>query len=58
VFEITVVDGGDCQEEGRLVVPHRGKHVDYVTLVIPKSYLVILKRYWWRKIDDEIRHTQ
>ena len=26
-------------------VPHRGKHVDYVTVLIPKSYLVILKRY-------------
>jgi len=28
-----------------LVMPHRGKHVDYVTVVIPTSYLVILKRY-------------
>jgi hypothetical protein len=29
----------------RLVVPHRGKTVDCVTVLIPKSYLVVLKRY-------------
>jgi len=27
------------------VMPHRGKNIDYVTVLIPKSYLVILKRY-------------
>jgi len=25
------------------VVPHSGKNVDYVTVLIPKSYLVVLK---------------
>jgi len=28
-----------------LVVPHSGKTVDYVTVLIPKSYLIVLKRY-------------
>jgi len=40
VFRIIVFDGGGCQEEGgwwhrlsRLVVPHSGKPVDYVTVL-------------------------
>ena len=33
-------------------MPHRGKNADYVTVLIPKSYLVILKGYLWCKIED------
>jgi hypothetical protein len=29
----------------QLVVPHRGKSVDYLTVLTPKSYLVIPRRY-------------
>ena len=41
VFEI-IVESSCCQEAGGAT---EEKNADYVTVLIPKSYLVILKRY-------------
>jgi len=34
----------------------QGKNVDYVTILIPESYLVIPAGYSWCKIEDVILH--
>jgi hypothetical protein len=45
MFQITVVDGVGCQEEGGWWCLIDEKNVDYLTVLITKSYLVIPGRY-------------
>jgi len=40
------------QRRRQMVVPHRRKTVDYLTVFITNSYHVIYRRYQWWKIKD------